>query len=423
MSKLFLMALCFAVLRSAVCTGSVLGDAAASMKAGEWRDLQANGMDYGMLYYDVNGDYTNPVTDYSDNLSWDPTGNEALYVGSGNYYTYKFLRYSAVTNTWRSDPNLPACMKNRGCNWHAFDNGSMDEVNRKYYFINSSGLWTYSVATSQWSSALALPSNMAQGVGSAMEYFPSLNGLASVIGGTVTVYNLTTHQVTVAATGLVMAGYNQVAAYSPTFRKFFFGGDAAGNFYSMDSAKKVVKVANAPGLLHENNSTLTTDPATGKILYLGDPQSSNAGKLFVYNPDSDTWQSAGNAPQTGHALATPVSNEGVVLFLFPATYKTYIYKHAAGGTALEKGTLPSAISLSVSPNPIASHARFTLGTELKAGPATLALYDCKGRKIATLAASTQGVFNWSTAKAPAGVYLVKAELKGKSATKWITVVK
>ncbi len=96
-----------------------------------------------------------------------------------------------------------------------------------------------------------------------------------------------------------------------------------------------------------------------------------------------------------------------------------------GSAITEKPVKHSAISLSVSPN--VTSKRFSVSLTVPAPSHTeLSLYTVSGRKVATLLSDhlEQGnhTFSWSTAAMPDGIYFIRANIEGKTATKKITFI-
>ncbi len=104
-----------------------------------------------------------------------------------------------------------------------------------------------------------------------------------------------------------------------------------------------------------------------------------------------------------------------------------MYSSRTPNTAGEPQPGANALGLTVSPNPVVSETvavRFELP---EAGPATVRVYDARGRLVATLAegmraAGPQSVA-WSSAGVPAGVYVVRADVGARAATLWLTVAR
>lgn len=96
-------------------------------------------------------------------------------------------------------------------------------------------------------------------------------------------------------------------------------------------------------------------------------------------------------------------------------------------TAGREPTTPPAFHLSApSPNPISERAMFVYSLD-RAGPVTVTLFDVKGRRVATLLGSSErpagaGRFEFDLRNIAAGVYFLKLESGGKSASRKITII-
>lgn len=302
-----------------------LGDLAASMKPGEWKEFATQKLDRDLLYQDVNGHSANPHTDFSDYLAWDPAGQQLLFLGSGNFAAYKFMRYRASTNTWSGDSRIPACMKGSGCASHGFDNGTLDPQTSTFFFFVGGTLFSLALEDEVWAS-VSTPAYVPEGVGGAMEWFPPLKSLVFVQGGTVATYDPASKGGAAVSGTFKMGDYHNVAAFSaPLGMVFFGGGNGSPDFYGMDASRKVERLASAPGEMHVGLSTLTVDPVSGEPLFL-----SEAGTFHAYQPAGKTWKSLGKAPFAGHGLAAPLPDHGVVFFLAPEPSKAYLYRHSSG---------------------------------------------------------------------------------------------
>lgn len=315
--------------------GHPLGDLASSMGPGEWKELATSGLTRELIETDVNGEGSNPNTDYSDNLVWDAAGQQLLFVGSGSYKAYKFLRYRAEGNLWSGDPNLPACMYNQAekCPSHGFDNATLDPDSGRFDFFVQGTLHSFGLAGEKWTSRKT-PSEVATEIGGAMEYFQELKALVLLVNGKVALFDKASGKAESLAGNLKMGGYHNVAVRSAARKEVYFGGgNDSRDFYRLDGKKTILKLPDAPGVMHVAFSTLVADPAGESILFLSEGDS-----LHAFSPSANAWSYAGRAPFGDHALAASLDGLGVALFLVPSQRKVYLYKHSQGPTALGRPT-------------------------------------------------------------------------------------
>jgi hypothetical protein len=161
----------------------------------------------------------------------------------------------------------------QGCFNHGYDLGTIDQERGIYYYKSTSTFFSYVIATKAWSQWSI--SQFAGNRSDAMEWFPELNRLIHVIGGTVKLINPATRAVETVASGLSMGSYDNTMEYSPVHKKVYFGGAQGSRaFYSMDAVKKITRLADAPETYNCTRSSLTCDPVTGSPLI-----HSNSGNL------------------------------------------------------------------------------------------------------------------------------------------------
>jgi hypothetical protein len=142
--------------------------------------------------------------------------------------------------------------------------------------------------------------------------------------------------------------------YSPLHRKLYFGGGGASKaFYSMDSSKKVVRLADAPDVFDCVRSSLAADPVSGDPLILA-----NNNGFHAYSSSANAWRLLAGPPAWLNgkeaaiaAMATGIPEYGVVFYLAPALRKAFLYKYPAGGTALRPGAAPRASGMRLFADP------------------------------------------------------------------------
>jgi hypothetical protein len=393
-----------------LCRASVLGDLAASMKAGEWAELSTGGFTVSLL---TMGDESHNIFQYTDDFTWDPVSRQILFVGNphGPYDAPgKFVVYEEATNSWKAQP------KNFSVFWHAYDHNAINVSRREFYHRHNSDVFRYRIDSKSWDALPDLPSNSV--CCGALEWFPDLDRLVFVGGsnssGEIMLFNFSTNQWTRHSFRPVLGVYHHFAEYNPVHKVLVFGGGNSNPaVYKMDAAGTVTRLKDAPtGDLGPANTTTTLDPVSGKYLVLDDN-----GAFYEFDVVNDAWKSLGtwNNVMTGaregagHLPATPISTHGVVMFAYYnySSSKVWLYKHTEGGTAAEKGTVRvhDAPAVEVFPNPFKSTVTASLPEG--AGKAAFSVYNARGRKVAGLTPGPAGRIVWTPNGLPGGVYLLR----------------
>jgi hypothetical protein len=317
---------------------SALSELAASLAPGEWRELPTTNLDADYLGTNATGERgAHAATDWSDYLVWDAPTQQVLYTGAGHLEPYKFMVYGAADNTWHAPTNLAPCMLlggYDGCFNHGYHNGTLDVARRRFYFQALGTLLIYDLVADHWEER-QLPDNVLQVRGSATVYAPVLDRLVLAGAGSVGVYDPASGRYEEIASGLQMGEYHNTGTYSARHDLFVFGGgNDSPALYAMDREQKIRRLPDAPTVVHVAITTLTTDPITGDVLLL------SGGVLYALNLSTSQWREVGRAPgpvhsalltadTDHHALATPLSDHGVVMFLVPQDpYGVYLYRHA-----------------------------------------------------------------------------------------------
>jgi len=405
--------LAFMAMAASISFGSALSTLAESMKAGEWKELSTLNLSGDFLYSNVNGDYwwNDMATTWTNYLCWNPATRDLHWAGAPHLAPYAVIRYSEQTNAWSMITDVPACMRlgeYQGCFNHGYDLGTIDQDKGIFYYKSTSTFFSYVIATKTWSQWSI--SQFSQDRADGMAFFPPLKKLCHVIGGTVRLVDPATRAVESVSSGLSMGGYNNTAEYSPVHRKVYFGGGSTA-FYSLDSAKRVTRLADAPESYNCDYSSLACDPVTGNPLILA-----NSNNYYMYSATANQWTqitnppAALNAPSSAAkpAMATGISEYGVVFYMSPNLKKVYLYKHAAGTAAAEARPAPVSAALSDLPNPVSRSTLVSLKAE--AGSA-FRIYDLRGSLLADVS------------RLSVGVYLMESVSAGLQSVKKIAVIR
>jgi len=415
-----------------VCDGTVLGDLAASMKAGEWRKLNVT-FNPPDLLNDCSNSWGCSVLEYSDKGVWDPIGGQLLFVGGGHLQrgsSRTFVNYSDQKNQFEK--------RNPGFSGgHTYHCNAIDPVNRKFYVQ----FQQYDLTNSSWKSLPSISGANFYSGQMASEYFPDLKRYMVFGNGGCWLLNETTNQwTTVKPFGTLKgSGLHEIAEYNPVHHVVLCG---AGNYgqilYKMDLSGNLTQLnTTVPSDLYiEIRKSITTvDPVSGDYLFFG------KNKVFyTYNIKTNTWEKQGGpigifeTPvrddyPTFDIIAASVSTYGVNMFvkLYFDQYFVYLYKHTDGQVRIQKP--PSnfqdrEIQLSVIPNPLSTSAHINLRSAKKFnGVFRIEIYNAMGKKVKTLTPIGEGKntlngfwdgSNNENIQASPGVYLVKIQSKERS---------
>ena len=320
---------------------SPLSDLAEQMEPGQWAQLQTVGWNSSLLEWGGRHGLQ-----YSDNLTWDPLGKEAHYVGSGHQVEYRHLVYSESTNTW-ARRSLPG-------SWygpHSYDHLAIDPINRRFFVrtFQGSDFRIYNLNSQTWSTSARIPGSYLQVAGGA-EWFPELSRLvfADSVAG-LQLYNPSNNTWSKPAGNNVtgLGDYHNFAEYSPTHKVVIYGGGNGGPtssaVYAIDSDGSIQRKENAPFWLGITATVITTDPVSGNFVVVR----YGNGEYYEYDPTADRWTQIGTVPGTLYQgspnggewglIATPISTYGVMMFArfrWDGGSSVWLYKH-------EEGTIPS----------------------------------------------------------------------------------
>jgi hypothetical protein len=332
--------------------GSALATLAAQMPPGTWAELPTNGLT-NQLLTDI-ADYSY-ITQYSEDLAWDPISRQLLFVGGPHTGQVKFITYNEATNTWRAEPrpSFWNCAANELwglCRGHAYDHLAINAAAGKLYFrhFNSAVISQYDIATTAWSRLPDMPANVfAPGTCcGALEYFQEMNGLVAVMGafGEVGLYTPANNQWRQLGSGVPMGGYTNFLEYNPVHKVMIFGGGwGSGSrkaLHKLDATGAITRLNDHPfDQLGSSQSIVTVDPVSGRYLVFG--KIGDQPAFYEYEVTTDSWrlQPASRRPPFFDVgadgplfgtVATPISTYGVTAFLNydRDNSKLYLYKHA-----------------------------------------------------------------------------------------------
>lgn len=379
---------------------SPLSELASQMRPGEWKELKTQNLGNDtVLFANVNGQlyYGDLSATWSNYLAWNPGTREIYWLGAPHLQPFNFLRYSASDNRWYNEINVPDCMRigeYKGCFNHGYDDGAIDAAKGIFYYHAGKRIFAYDIAKQRWSDWAQ--DDLADSRASALEFFPPSGKLVYAIGpgvaegGLVQIIDPVSHQLETAATELAMGDYNNTMEYSPPERKLYFGGGGESKaFYSLDSARKVVRLADAPDVFGCVRTSLAVDPATGEPLLIA-----NDNRFYAYSPAANAWRRLADPPARMNdtvgaiaAMATGIPESGVVFYLVPTLRKAFLYKHAVGGAAVRPRATGRVAGLRVYAGP--GNGLTVALPEGWTPSGRVDLCDTRGRRLATLPAAAR----------------------------------
>jgi hypothetical protein len=182
----------------------------------------------------------------------------------------------------------------------------------------------------------------------------------------------------------------------------------------MDSLKNIRKMKPGTIALDVTQNTLTCDPVSGHYLLM------TQDSLYEYDIIADAWSAVcpnllktAFSPEKG-VVGVQIAAYGVMAFLDRnMSYPIVLYK-LANPTGAEHGNAQAkgAAAVSVSPNPF----RSSVNIRLPEGATTCSIHDLNGRLLKRFVPGAAGGLTWNAGNAPAGLYLLHAEISGKTHT-------
>ncbi len=289
-----------------------LGNLAASMKPGEWRQLATNNIAIVSQWWFGGA----PTPGYDDNcMVWNTKKRQAYIATSSHsgsdYRSSPLWAFDDVTNTWSEIAPSP----NPTGGAHCYDSLAWDDEHEVLYWrpgIYGTGtIYRYCVNnTPSWCTGKqgiwsTLPDATATGgcyqVANALTYHATMDGgsLLCYDGQRgIVQFRESTGSWSGILPGSLVSGtgiYDVCMEYSPGKRVSVFGCGGGSSFYKIDDNKVITQLQSFPvGVLNlgnTNNHDLVVDPATGNFLNIGGDVSTTAGNaLYELNPDGNgTW--------------------------------------------------------------------------------------------------------------------------------------
>jgi len=348
---------------------TALGDLAAQMKPGEWRELPTNGFT-GILLPNFAGSADSPIIEFTDKAVRNPLTRKVYFLGcarggtggSGIAYVCGntgaedagYIVYDEDTNTWSRMPSAPVNSAP-----HGYNHAAMNPANGDYFYwecrqLNNPKVWKYS--TGQWTT-LPVPSAVYSGFG-ALEFFPEMNALVFIDGGdglppTARILPSGASSWSSISIGFPIGTFSNFSRYSAQHKLLYFGGGTNGSrvLLKMDAQGRITRGADAPIWLGVGGGEgrQVVDPVSGNLLALETGSGgAGTGSVYSYDPVANQWTKHGTHPlgtAYGQVIAILVSvpEHGVVMAVNykGGNDKVYLYKHASStGTAVDTSAPP-----------------------------------------------------------------------------------
>jgi hypothetical protein len=413
-------------------SATALGDLAAQMSAGEWRELATTNL--VPVIKSEGGGAVGNILPYAEDAAWDPGTESFYYIGSDHQHSTgyaKFICYSAESNTWREMPRPSWFGPITSSAMHGYDHNAIDARNGVLYFMQyccSPSARKYDIKTATWTQ---LPYyNMGYQHAGGLEYFPEIGGLIYATdngGGDVYFYNAFTNRWSTLASDLTMGGHHNFAEYNPVHKVMIFGGGNSSRVvYKMDTTGRVTRMNDAPFVLRVNQAIVSVDPVSGDFLVLG-----GTGQFYVFDVMQNTWtQKSASTPLTAAPnyqddpifckIAAPVSTYGVNMFveyISSSQGKVFIYKHSSGSTGVKTAAAPTTQGLIETwPNP----ARSAFSFRAPAGAGLALLFDVRGRLARKIPLDADRVMTVKGLER--GVYMLRIETESVRTVKRLTIL-
>jgi hypothetical protein len=426
-----------------------LGDLAVSMTPGTWAQLPTNGFTYQEISYA--GDAGANTFMWANKAAWDPATEQLFFIGKGHRYRlWKFVSYSAETNTWRKMPEAPR-MDYANQAGHGYGNNTIVPEDGLFVHYRSGGSgsgrpYKFDIAAETWYAMPAIPNCGTEcwAWGESFEYFPELNGFIKVMYDRIRFFNKATNTWSVLHSKVDMGSCSALAVYNPVHKVMLIGGgedyNSTGNsvpnnkFYRLQSNGQLVPLESPPTHIHGSGAH-AVDPVTGKYLIID-----QSGNVYAFDIMENSWELLRSATPWGagghtNTVAVPVSNYGVIMVVYGPNYENgqvWLYKFADGqtGTVANAGHHQSMFKISASPNPFTSSTIISINSRFKIDDCRLKIYDINGKmikdftsKIKNQQSSILNQIIWNPASLPAGIYYVKATIGNRQISKKLFLVK
>jgi hypothetical protein len=397
----------------AISQATVIGDLAASMKAREWQELNTIGFSRDFLYTDGWRSGSHSIISWSGKALWDSGSNQFFFIGSPHDNPFKFIIYSAETNSWRSTDLPMQCMlqgaiSGLGCASHGYYNCAIDPSGdqsqlvppgSKFFYYIKQRVHQYNIQYDKWTYIPGdTPNTEAHG---GLSYFPERNTFLYVAGWPgAWQYNAVTRTWS-DVPNFNSSTYHCFNYYNPVHKVVLFGGgNSDRSIWKMDASGNVANTGNAPSPIGTNNGHVMLDPVSGDLLLY-----SGGSSFHAYDVARDSWSSLPAPPSAiqnsmNDFVAAPVTTYGVIMAITYDPAKVLLYKHSESSKVSASHTKREGPDIRVRPNP------FRISVQINTGQrnAALSIYNLAGQLVFS---GAEGKVLWRAAGMSAGVYILK----------------
>lgn len=331
--------------------GTVIGELAETMAPGQWAELVSTGADNAFSASDS-------IFEYCDKIIWDPVGRQLLFYGTSDPAgsgDRKFIRYSAVTNTWEILPLPPFA---GGVIQHSYKQHAIDVLGRRMYYrpmgSGNTEFWSIDLdnLAGGWTRRADIGGLQYIDGAVAMDFRPSSQTVVlhtgdagTAAGGSgLTEYNPATNSWRMLSDSIrPEGGLHALIECSPMVDNCLIGGgDRTNELWKLLPDNSVVSLGgNHPiNEIDVRYANTTVDPTSGHYLMM-----SRDDEFYELDANDNSWtlidsgasvppfSGYSSAESTFHMSATPISNYGVVLYVQyrdGGNSKVWLYKHSPG---------------------------------------------------------------------------------------------
>lgn len=330
--------------------GTVIGELAETMSAGQWAELSTTGAHSAFSA-------SQSIFEYCDKIIWDPVGKQVLFYGTSDPAgggDRKFIRYAADSNSWQMLATPPFA----GNIQHSYKQHAIDVAGRRMYYrpMGSGNTEFWSINLDNLSGGWTRRANISGveyvdgAVG--MSYFPARQTVVlhtgdsgSFAGGSgLTEYDPSSNSWRMISETVNPEGnLHALIECNPVFDLCLFGGgDSTNNLWKLMSDNTIVNLGSGGpvGNMDVRFANTTVDPVSGRYLIM-----SRDDEFYEFDAVDNSWALIGSGTSvppfdgytdqdaTFHMSATPISNYGVVMYVQwreGGNSKVWLYKHAAG---------------------------------------------------------------------------------------------
>jgi hypothetical protein len=392
---------------------TVMGDLAANMKAGDWKELSTTGLTRQFLETSGYNASNHSILQYAAKAQWDDKSGQFLFLGSPHDNPYKFIIYSEQTNAWRTGPLPKSCMNmghnSGGCLVHSYYYSSKDPAKGLFFFWTVTSVYAYNISNNSWTSVTPEITSKHYG---GLSYFPETNFFVVPQGWRGNQY----YDIAAgkwSSLGITLDSYHQFSLYNPVHKLVLFGGGNGNtDVFKMDTSGSVSRQSNAPNPIGTNNGTITVDPVSGMylVIYQG-------STVYEYDPVQDSWKRLSISPPSDFVntyspgkgyVAAPISAYGVIMFLLFSPPKVYLYKHAASSSILRNPHASPCPEITAYPNPFSSEMVISL--ENPGRHADISIFDITGKQVGCFKEIQNSEIKWKSEGLTSGIYFIRAKI-------------